>query len=403
MKKTALILALALLISLAGCGGASGAENLAVGSGPSGGELSSEAADAVTDFSLRLLSAAGTEGENTLLSPLSVLFALGMTANGAEGETLAQMEEAFGLDIASLNEALAAVAGSMSSQALTANSIWINDTEEFTPDEDFLALCGEYYDAGVFAEPFDSSTAEEINAFVSEHTNGLIEKIIDEIPENAVMYLVNAMSFDADWENIYREDQVREGTFTTAEGEEQAAEFMHSEEWAYLEGDGFTGFMKPYEGGDYAFAALLPEEGSSPAELISSLNGAELRALLASPQDVNVDTALPKFESGSSLELSETLEAMGMADAFDPEFSDFSALGQSAMGNIYINRVLHETFISVDEKGTEAGAATAVEMVAEGAPAETRAVRLDRPFAYMIVDTATGVPLFMGFTQSMNT
>lgn len=123
MKKTALILALALLISLAGCGGTSGAENLAVGSGPSGGELSSEAADAVTDFSLRLLSAAGTEGENTLLSPLSVLFALGMTANGAEGETLSQMEEAFELDIASLNEALAAVAGSMSSQALTANSI----------------------------------------------------------------------------------------------------------------------------------------------------------------------------------------------------------------------------------------------------------------------------------------
>ncbi len=399
MKKTALILALALLLSLAGCGAAS-PENLVTGSGPAPGELSGEAADAVAGFSLELLRAVrgGAEG-NTLLSPLSALFALGMTANGAGGETLAQMEEVFGLDRAPLNSALAAVAASMGPQSLAANSLWINDSGDFTPGEDFLAICGEYYDAGVFAEPFDASTLDAINAWVSEHTGGLIDEIIGEIPDDAVLYLVNAMSFDADWETVYREDQVREGVFTAPDGTEQDVDFLYSEESAYLEGEGFTGFMKPYEGGRYAFAALLPEEDSSPEELLAGLDGAGLRALLTSPQSVSVQAAVPRFESGSSAELSETLESMGMEAAFDPGTADFGALGQSGMGNIFINRVLHKTFIAVDERGTRAGAATAVEMLAEGAAAETHFVRLDRPFVYMIADTECGLPLFIGVLE----
>lgn len=393
MKKLSLALALTLMLSLAACGSAPPAENLLSGRRPSGGELSGEAADAVVEFSLSL---ARQSGPGTLLSPLSALFALGMTANGAEGETLAQMESVFGLDTGALNGALSALAASLGDEAQAANSLWIRDTDDFTVSEDFLSVCGEYYDAGVFTEPFDDSTLRAINSWVSEQTGGLIGEILDEIPPDAVMYLVNAIGFSADWESIYREDQVRQGVFTTSGGEELQADFMYGEESLYLEGEGFTGFMKPYEGGRYAFTALLPEEGSSPSELLEGLGGAELRELLASPQAASVSTSLPRFEGGSSLELSDMLSAMGMTDIFDPERSELCGLGSSSMGSLYVSRVLHETFIAVDERGTEAGAATAVEVMAEGAAEVMQSVYLDRPFVYLIVDTASGVPLFIG-------
>ena len=211
------------------------------------------------------------------------------------------------------------------------------------------------------------------------------------------MYLVNALAFEADWAEQYREHQIRPGVFH-AEGGELEAELMYSEESVYLEGEGFTGFMKPYEGGRYAFAALLPDEDGSLDTMLGSLTGEELAAALEGAEDTAVETATPKFSGESSFELSEALKALGMTDAFDGALADFGGMGESAQGNIFINRVLHKTFIEVDGLGTRAGAATAVEMAAEGdmVVEDVKRVYLDRPFAYMIVDTQYNVPLFFG-------
>lgn len=366
---------------------------------------------ATANFAVRMFQNSMTEGENTLISPMSVLYALAMTANGADGETLAQMENVFGMDIRDLNGYLFASpwlnSDTKGNKLYLSNSIWFKDDPNFEVNKTFLGINRDYYGGGTYQAPFDENTRNEINDWVKTNTKGMIPEIVDEIPEDAVMYLVNALAFEAQWEKIYDEFQVQEGYFTTEDGTRQDVEMMHSEEHYYLEDELATGFIKYYEGRKYAFVALLPNEGVTVQEYADSLTGSQLQEMLASPEEMLVFTAIPKFESEYDTEMSQALQAMGMTDAFDWRVADFSKLGTyNADGmNICINRVLHKTFISVAEQGTRAGAATAVEMAAYGAylePSEFREVVLDRPFMYMIIDCETNLPFFMGTMMDVN-
>ena len=405
MKKriSALLLCAALLLSLFGCAVASASSVdlmegvTALPMEPSDG-LTEERAAAVTQFGLDLFRAAPGE-KNPLVAPLSVILALGMAANGAKGETLAQMEAAFGLDLYSLNDGLggwlAALPKGKTDKLHIANAIWFKDTPSFTVKQNFLQTNANHYGAALYKAPFDDSTCRDINNWVEQHTDGMIRDILDGISADAVMYLVNALSFDGEWQSIYNESQVREGTFTTADGEERSVTVMHSKEHRWLETAAATGFVKPYKDGRFAFAALLPNEGVTLADCAASLTGEDLANLLKDPASRDVRVTMPKFEAEYSADLSGALRAMGMELALGG--GDFSGIGTSAEGPLYISRVIHKTFISVDEKGTKAGAATAVEMAPTSAPMEDpKVVILDRPFLYFIFDTQTGLPLFVG-------
>lgn len=189
-----------------------------------------------------------------------------------------------------------------------------------------------------------------------------------------------------------------EDVFTLEDGSRIDVTYMFSRENRYLETANATGFIKPYAGGQYAFAALLPNKGVTVAELVDSLSGAQLHQLLTHPESVPVETSIPKFETRFDVELSQALTDMGMPLAFDGSRADFTALG-TADENIFISRVLHKTFISVAEQGTKAGAATVVEMAkntAIGPIEKVMHVHLDRPFVYMLVDLRTGTPFFIG-------
>jgi len=214
------------------------------------------------------------------------------------------------------------------------------------------------------------------------------------------MYLINALSFDAQWQSIYTTSQIRDGKFTTQDGQTRDAQFMYSGEHRYLNDGLAQGFIKYYADAQYAFAALLPNEGLSVEDYVASLSGAGLVDMLCGAQSVQVRAAIPKFECEYSVEMSEILKDMGMTDAFDPMSADFTGLGSYNGGkeNIFINRVLHKTFIAVDERGTRAGAATAVEMAATAAAPiqEPKTVYLDRPFVYMLIDCENNVPIFIG-------
>jgi serpin B len=362
--------------------------------------MSPEAAAAAADFALRLFRAGSKAGENSLISPLSVLSALAMTANGAKGETLEQMERTLGLSREQYNEffrGYLAALGEDSKNALRlANSVWFTNDPRFTVNQDFLQTNADFYGAGVYQAPFDNTTLRDINNWVKEKTAGMIPEILDEIPLEAVMYLVNALAFEGKWMTPYNKYSVAPGEFIAANGNERSVDFMYAEEHAYLEDENATGFLKYYEGGRYAFAALLPREGVSVEQYLAALDGAALRAMLTNPRPEAVQTSLPKFEAAWSGELSELLKSMGMTVPFDSSAADFSGLGSSTGGNIFINRVLHKTFISVAEQGTRAGAATAVEMTDEAVMEITRQVYLDRPFVYMLVDCETGLPFFIG-------
>jgi serpin B len=358
----------------------------------------------MADFTVKLLQKCVGDG-NAAVSPLSVLMALGMTANGAKGETLAEMEAVFGMTLPELNALLYSLStedGSDGEAKLRlANSIWFKDTERLSVNESFLQKNADYYGADVLKAAFDAQTLEDINAWISDKTDGMIENILDEIPADAVMYLINALCFDAEWERIYTEYDIYDGVFTTEDGKEQPAELMRSEEALYLDDGAATGFIKPYAGDRYAFAALLPNEGTSIADYVAGLTGEGLYETLKNPQQTTVYTALPKFESEFDVLLNDVLSELGMPTAFNSGLADFTDMATSADGNIYISRVIHKTFISVDERGTKAGAATVVEMVAESAPSDPKIVILDRPFVYMLLDLETGLPFFIGTTEQI--
>ncbi len=358
---------------------------------------------AIADFSVNLFKASFDESKNTLVSPLSVISALSMTANGAAGNTLTQFENLFGADIPSLNGYLLSYVKNLPSDKLyklnLANSIWFTDDERFTVNEEFLQINAGYYGADIYRAPFDNTTKDNINSWVKDKTDGMIKNIINEIPADAVMYLVNALAFDAEWQNIYKNSETGNNTFTTEDGAKREVKFMYGSENTLLADDNAEGFIKYYKDKKYAFAALLPNEGVSVADYAASLTGEKILNILGSAENKLVKTWIPKFESEYSCEMSEILESMGLTDAFNSSVSDFSKLGSSTRGNLFISRVLHKTFISVDERGTKAGAATAVEVSDECAPVEIdkpKEIRLDRPFLYMLIDCETNLPFFVG-------
>ncbi len=360
----------------------------------------------MTDFSLKLLHE-GFTGKNILISPLSIVSALGMAANGANGKTLAEMEQVLNSDIQGLNDYLKAYAAylprSEKYKVNLANSIWFKDDQSLTVNQDFLQINKDYYDADIYKAPFNESTKNAINSWVKDKTNGMIEKLLEQAPPaDAVMYLINALSFDAEWESIYKDTQVGAGEFTLENGEKQSAEFMGSTEYSYLENEVATGFMKPYKDHKYAFVALLPRENTAMLDLLGSLDAESIMGLLKNKKETEVYTKIPKFSVEYSALLNEPLQGLGMLDAFSDKKADFTGLGRSEHGNIYISRVIHKTKIDVDEKGTKAGAVTAVEMDATSAMLkEPKMVILDRPFFYMLVDTEQNLPLFMGSLMSL--
>ena len=400
-----LLLVCAMAVNLTGCTMEVQAKDLMEGITPNQvnalDDLSSQNAD-VTDFAIRLFKASEESGKNTLISPLSVLCALAMTANGAEEETLEQMEEVLGMTTEELNLYLYSYMQNLPQgdkyKLSHANSIWFTEDERFTVNQDFLQTNADYYGADIYKAPFNDQTCKDINNWVKQNTDEMIPEILDEIPADAIMYLVNALAFEAEWSEIYEKQQVREGKFTKEDGTKQDVELMYGVEGTYLEDENATGFKKYYKGGKYAFVAMLPNEGVSVSDYVASLNGESLNAMLNNTQHTTVHTAIPKFETEYNVEMSAILKDMGMTKAFDIYNADFEGLGTSTAGNIFINRVLHKTFISVGEKGTKAGAATVVEM-ADGAaaePQEPKEVYLDRPFVYMLIDCENNIPFFIG-------
>lgn len=351
------------------------------------------------EFGLSLFKKSIDDEKNSLVSPLSVMLALAMTANGADGDTLEEMESILGgeLSIDELNEYLYTymkkLPSSEKAKLEIANAIWFKDDEiAIRVKEEFLHKNADYYGASVYKAPFDETTLNDINGWVKEHTDGMIDKILEELGDMAVMYLINAICFDAEWADPYSDYAIYEGSFYGLSGTE-TVELMRSEESRFVSDENAIGFIKPYKNG-YSFMAILPNEGMSLADYIDTLEGDELVQLYKNAEWAQVNATLPKFKYDYSIFLNDALKAMGMEKAFEGGFSN---LGESAYGELFINRVLHKTFIEVDNMGTRAAAVTAVEIYPESAmPIEPKTVKLDRPFLYAIVDNATGLPIFIG-------
>ena len=400
-----LLLLAAITVNLSACVPAVQAADLMTGvSGKSvqGKNTDTKFIGNTADFSLELFKKTSSEEKNSLISPLSVLLALAMTANGADTQTLSEMETVLGGDICleELNEYLFSYVQNLprdkKARVDIANSIWFQeDEDQLLVEKDFLQKNADYYNAAAYKSPFDGQTLKDINNWVKENTDGMIDKILDQISPAAVMYLINAVVFDAQWDTVYKKNNIHQGEFTNLDGTKQTAEFMHSEESIYLDDGRATGFIKPYADNKYSFVALLPNEGITVGDYIQGLTGEGFLQTIDGAVNTAVSAALPKFSYDYTIQMNAALLNLGMPTAFSPEAADFSKLGKSAGGNIYIGEVLHKTFIQVDELGTKAGAVTKVEMKC-GSVMETKVVRLDRPFVYAIIDNASKLPVFIG-------
>ncbi len=362
-------------------------------------------------FSLDLFkkSVKDAGNENILVSPLSVQNALAMTANGAKSETKSEMEKVISSDITldELNNYLYTYRNSLSSktesQIHIANSIWFrDDSSRLDVQEDFLQKNADYYGADIYKSAFDKNAVATINNWVSNNTDKMIDNIVDEINEDTVMLLINALAFDAEWENEYTASDVHDGKFVDFSGNSVNAKMMNSLESYYLEDENAVGFIKDYKGGKYSFAALLPNEDTDINTYIESMSSQDLIDVLATKKETTVYATTPKFSFDYSIVMNDLLSELGMQKAFSSSEADFSGIAKSSDGNIYIGEVLHKTFICVDEKGTKAAAVTKVDLT-DGISLmpEGYEVTLDRPFIFMIVDNDTELPVFMGAVQTI--
>ncbi|MCL2066233.1 MAG: serpin family protein [Treponema sp.] len=370
-------------------------------------ELDDQFRIAAADFSLDLFRAVLSDEKNSIISPTSVLLALAMAANGADGNTLTQMEQVIGggMSISKLNTYLYSFANSLSSQPKEflsiSNSIWFKNLG-FTPNIDFLQTNADYFGADAFAAPFDEETVNDINAWISEATDGLIEQMLDSIPEEAVLYLINTILFDAEWAQIYNENSIRSEEFTNHNSQTQPAEFMYSSENLFFQGDNETGFIKPYYSGRYSFAAILPEVDIDIFDYVDMLSGEKFLNLMGNAYSARVVAALPKFDYEYEVTMNDALIAMGIEDAFCKKTADLSRMGNWIYGDLWINKVMHKANIAVDERGTKAGAATVIEVGGiTSVPPPPKYVILDRPFVYAIIDNDTNLPIFMGTLLSV--
>ena len=345
---------------------------------------------------------------NVMVSPASVMFALDMCSAGANGDTLDQIINLFadGADAPAQHAFAAAMMERINSsqdiEFSCANAVWVNSarmSSGLNPDyEDYIE---DYFDAEITAEDFDSNTVNEINEWVDDNTDGMIDRVLDELEQQTVSVLVNAIAFDGNWLDPYEEDQVRREDFTTSSGDVITVDMLNGTEELYYETDRATGFLKYYDGWQYALIVMLPvDESLSANEFLAGFTGDDFSEFINSgTYEYDVYTKIPEFDYDFDTNLNAVLSDLGVTDAFDEDLADFRGIGlPDSGGNIFIGKVIHKTHIELDRSGTRAAAATAVVMydAACEAPAEFREVYCDRPFAYAIVDTESMNPIFIG-------
>ena len=365
---------------------------------------------AAADFALDLIKELRTKDkENTLISPDSIMTALIMAGYGAKGDTLADMEKT--LKIKNMDDAgnffgtlHKRLGQSQISYYSAADSIWAREGE-VTLKDDFINKNKETLGADIYTEPFNADTVKKINFWVNKNTKGMIPEIINELGDDSLVVLLNAVCFEGQWAHAYSDYQVdKNGTFTTKDGKKKTVTMLNSTEKYYIELAGGTGFVKYYSDNDYAFVALLPPENEDVDTYIAKLSGSELVSACKNPTYTTVYTQTPEFKYDYQAELKDALSNMGMKKAFTAEadFSDMGTPNSDKYVNMHIDKVIHKTHIELDQNGTKAAAATAVEVETSAYDPELpKEVYLDRPFVYSIIDTATGMPLFLGTVDNI--
>jgi len=341
---------------------------------------------------------AASPDTNIFISPLSVSFALGMAYNGAATETAEEMRNTLGygnLTRDEINETFMSLMSLLSTSDREvifniANSAWLRNNFSFK--KTFITTLTTWFDADVSKLDFSNpASVGIINTWVKNKTNNKILTIINQIPANAVLYLINAIYFKADWTTAFDPDATTDGFFTLPNKSKKSCRMMHlTANSPYFSNILFEAITLPYENGQYAMSIFLPKPGKTTAEVIADLSVRNWAVLQQKFRSHEIAIQLPKFKMEYKIELKKILISLGIERAFTP-LADFSNMSNET--DLYISKVKHKTFLKVDEAGTEAAAITAVEI---NYTSVGQSMYMDRPFIFVIHNLHTDALLFMG-------
>lgn len=342
--------------------------------------------------------------KNVMISPLSIAISMAMTANGAVDEALAEMKEVLGfgeMDLPDVNEQFAQLIASLVEADKDmvfeiADSVWMDDAFAPGVKEDFISVLEDFYSATLFTEDFaDKATVGKINSWVSEQTHEKIDKLIKEIPQNTVMYLINAVYFKAGWTNPFNKDDTHKGSFTLSDGTYKETDYMHAGGFDAPElyfninsEEGYSVVRLPYGRGVFAFYGLV--RSGDIEDFISDIAENGIDSYFEEMRMISrgYELELPKFKFAYEKSLKDTFNALGLEQIFNGGLENISDVE-----GLRVDEIFHKTFIEIDEGGTEAAAHTYVDPEAGGDPYGFFGTR---PFVFVIRDDRTGSILFIG-------
>lgn len=340
-------------------------------------------------------------GKNVFISPLSISMALGITLNGAEGNTYEAMRNALSLsgvtqqEINESYQSLIQLLTKIDSKVIMqiANSIWYRNTIPVKPD--FIETNKKYFNAVINPMNFnDPATVNIINNWVKESTNGKIDNIVDKIDPQTIMYLINAIYFKGTWQYQFDKNKTMDDFFKKESGELVQCKMMNLETDFYVSSnDTFTMLDLPYGKGNFSMTILLPAKDKQLKDVINTLTNSLWNSSINNLSKMKKQLYMPKFKMEYKIKLNETLKALGMEIAFDPYNANFKKIYEG-VGNAYISDVDHKTFVDVNEEGTEAAAVTSVTIGVTSIL--DNIIRLDRPFVFVIREKNSGCILFIG-------
>ena len=341
---------------------------------------------------------------NIFMSPLSASMALGMTMNGAAGPTFDEMRAALAFGTrpaAEINASYRSLIDMLRALDPTvdfriANSIWYRAGFPF--EQTFLDESRQFFDARVSGLDFASSNAvPSINDWVRQSTNGKIDKIVDgPIPNDVVMYLINAIYFNGSWTTRFDRNQTRTEPFHTIGGTTAPIAMMRRTDTIRVAETADAQVVDlPYGGGAYTMTILLPKEGKSLRDVVATLTADAWQAAVTGATARSVELQMPKFTLRWEALLNDPLQALGMRQAFQGDVADFTRMSRDAGNRLYISKVKQKAFVDVHEEGTEAAAVTSVEIRVTCA-CGPQVIRIDRPFVFAIRERLSGTVLFLG-------
>ena len=346
------------------------------------------------------IAAGESEGKNIMISPLSISYALSMTVNGATGETREAMLEALrlqGINTDALNKGykdLTAALLSVDKRVIMsiANSVWTED--DFDVKKSFTDVLTQYYNAQ--SESFDindPNAPAKMNAWIEDKTNGLIKDMIQKLEDNTVMLIINAIYFKGKWASEFDRTKTEEMPFHLTSGSANVPMMRQKSDFNVYEGSGFVMAEFPYGQGNFVMDVILPDQSVSLSNTMDLLADANFSGWISQMRERETDVTFPKFKYGFKKKLKDVLTDMGMGIAFT-DAADFSNISEQY--DLLINDVTHQSFIETNEEGTEAAAATVVDIGTTSYPPQALEFRMDRPFVYLIRETTTNTILFMG-------